>query len=121
MIQPVNASALPFTHLTGPSRSWSEAASQLKAAEADNHSPEAKASDEELRTVFRQFVGEAFYGQLLQSMRKTVGKPAYFHGGRGEEVFQAQLDQQLAQQMAEATGDTIADPMFELFQLPRAA
>ena len=72
-----------------------------------------------LREAFDDFVGQSFYGQLIGSMRKTVGKPAYFHGGRAEEVFQSQMDQQLAQQMSEATADTFTGPMFELFNLPR--
>jgi Rod binding domain-containing protein len=49
---------------------------------------------------------------MIKSMRSTVGKPAYFHGGRGEEVFRSQLDQTLAQHMTEATADRFADPMF---------
>ena len=73
----------------------------------------------DLRRVFNQFVGETFYGQLLSAMRKTVGRPAYFHGGRAEEVFQAQLDQVLGQRMAEASADSFAKPMFDLFCLSR--
>jgi peptidoglycan hydrolase FlgJ len=69
------------------------------------------------REVFRQFVGETVFGQMLSSMRKTVDKPAYFHGGRAEEVFQGQLDQELATQVAAASADRLADPMFELFML----
>jgi Rod binding domain-containing protein len=67
----------------------------------------------ELREHFTQFVGEAFYGQMLKAMRATVGKPAYFHGGRAEEVFQGQLDQQLAEHLTEATAAKFAEPMFE--------
>ncbi len=73
----------------------------------------------ELRKAFDSFVGQTFYGQLLQAMRKTVDKPAYFHGGRAEEVFQAQLDQILAERMTEATADQFTGPMFELFTMQR--
>jgi Rod binding domain-containing protein len=72
-----------------------------------------------LRETFDQFVGETFYGQMLSSMRKTVGKPAYFHGGRGEEVFQGQLDQMLSEQLAKASAAEFSGPMFELFALQR--
>ncbi|HWB07708.1 MAG TPA: rod-binding protein [Pirellulales bacterium] len=72
-----------------------------------------------LREAFDQFVGETFYGQMLGSMRKTVGKPAYFHGGRAEEVFQGQLDQVVAEQMAKANANSFTGPMFELFSLQR--
>jgi peptidoglycan hydrolase FlgJ len=73
----------------------------------------------ELRKAFDQFVGEAFYGQLLGAMRQTVGKPAYFYGGRAEEIFQGQLDQTMAEQLTEAGVTGFSDPMFELFTLQR--
>ncbi len=73
----------------------------------------------ELRKAFDQFVGEAFYGQLLGAMRKTVGEPAYFYGGRAEEIFQGQLDQTIAQEMTEAGANSFTGPMFELFNLQR--
>jgi len=69
-------------------------------------------SAEEVRDTFRQFVGEAFFGQMLKSMRSTQDKAAYFHGGHGEEVFQGQLDQVLSEEMTESSADQIADPMF---------
>lgn len=69
-------------------------------------------SAEEVQDTFRQFVGEAFFGQMLKSMRSTQGKAAYFHGGHAEEVFQGQLDQLLSEEMTESSADQIADPMF---------
>ncbi len=74
----------------------------------------------ELREAFDQFVGESFYGMLFKTMRQSVGKSAYFHGGRGEEVFQGQLDQMLSEKMSKASASSFSDPMFELFQLGRA-
>jgi peptidoglycan hydrolase FlgJ len=74
----------------------------------------------EVRDTFRKFVGEAFFGQMLKAMRSTQGKPAYFHGGRAEEVFQSQLDQVMSEHMTEASADKIADPMFRQ-QFPRQA
>ncbi len=73
-----------------------------------------------LRQAFDQFVGETFFSQMLSSMRKTQGKPAYFHGGRAEEIFQGQLDQVLSQQMTEASASQFSGPMFELFKLNRS-
>jgi hypothetical protein len=57
---------------------------------------------------------------MLKAMRATVGKPAYFHGGHAEEVFQAQLDQTMAEHMTEASASKLADPMFER-QFPHLA
>ena len=74
----------------------------------------------EAREAFDQFVGQTFFGQLMSSMRKTVGKPAYFHGGRAEEIFQSQLDQVLSEEMTNATADQFTGPMFELFMLGRS-
>jgi Rod binding domain-containing protein len=76
--------------------------------------------NEELREKFTQFVGEAFFGQMLKSMRATVGKPAYFYGGHAEEVFQGQLDQSMAEHLTKASASKFADPMFER-QFPQLA
>ncbi len=73
----------------------------------------------EVEEKFQQFVGESLFGQMLKSMRKSVPKSAYFHGGRGEEVFQQQLDQIVAEKMSRTSGDKFSGPMFELFQLQR--
>ncbi|MBX3424998.1 MAG: rod-binding protein [Pirellulales bacterium] len=69
-------------------------------------------SAEQLRDVYREFVGKTFFGQMLKSMRTTVGEAAYFHGGQAEKVWQSQLDEQLAEHMTVASADKFADPMF---------
>jgi len=73
----------------------------------------------QLKETFNDFVGQTFYGQMLAAMRKTVHKTPYFHGGRAEEVFQGQLDQTLAEHLADSTTDRFSGPMFELFSLQR--
>jgi hypothetical protein len=77
-------------------------------------------STEKLNETFTQFVGETFFAQMIKAMRSTVGKPAYFHGGRGEDVFQGRLDQQLAEHLTEASAAKIAEPLFER-QFPHLA
>jgi peptidoglycan hydrolase FlgJ len=79
----------------------------------------SKVSQKELREAFDDFVGQTFYSQMLSAMRKTVDKPAYFHGGQAEEVFQAQLDQTLSERLADATAEQFTGPMFDLFNMPR--
>ncbi len=74
----------------------------------------------ELREAFDSFVGQTFFQQMLGAMRKTVDKPAYFHGGRAEEVFQGQLDQVLSEHMTKASAAEFTDPLFELYSLKRA-
>ena len=75
------------------------------------------AAQSEAREKFDSFVGETFYGQMLSAMRKTVGKAAYFDGGRAEEIFRGQLDQVIAQDLAKSTAQNFTGPMFELFSL----
>jgi Rod binding domain-containing protein len=79
---------------------------------------EQLAGAQQLKDAYTDFVGKTFFGQLLKSMRSTLGKPAYFHGGQTEEVFRSQLDQHLADHMTEASADQIAEPMFRQ-QFPR--
>ena len=74
----------------------------------------------ELREAFTDFVGQSFFSQVLSQMRKTVGKPAYFHGGMGEDLFQARLDEVLVEHLSEATGESFSQPMYELFMLGRS-
>ena len=77
------------------------------------------AEEEGLRQTFDEVVGELLFGQMLKSMRKTVGKPAYFHGGKAEEIFTGQLDQVLSQKLTAASAHQVTGPMFELFTLSR--
>lgn len=73
----------------------------------------------ELKEKFTEFVGQTLFGSMLASMRKTLGKPAYMHGGRTEEVFQQQLDQVIVEDLTEASADSIASPMFDLFKMQK--
>ncbi len=99
---PPAATTSALSDLTGP-------ISQAKAPEKPN----------EARETFDKFVGEVFYGQLLKAMRSTQSKPAYFHGGRAEEVFQQQFDQVLTEELTESGAAQFTGPMFELFNMSR--
>ncbi len=76
-------------------------------------------SDGETKAKFQEILGELLFGQMLKSMRQTVGKPAYFHGGRGEEAFTQQLDQILAQKMSRSAGEQFLGPMYEMWSSAR--
>ncbi len=80
-----------------------------------------KPTEDPLREAFQDFVGQTLFGSMLASMRKTLDKPAYMHGGRAEEVFQQQLDQHIVEDMTQASAASISDPMFDLFNLQRRA
>jgi peptidoglycan hydrolase FlgJ len=90
-------------------------ANRATSLEKGNASP----NDAEVRKTFDSVLGELLFGQMLKSMRKTQGKPAYFHGGQAEEIFTQQLDQVLAQKMSETSADQFVAPMYDLFMLQR--
>lgn len=79
----------------------------------------ATGEDAESREAFQKFVGQTFFGQLLQQMRKTTGDNPYFNGGQAEKMFTAQLDQVLAEKLSDASAASFADPMYDLFMLNR--
>lgn len=65
-----------------------------------------------LREAFDQSIGSTFFRQMLKSLRSSTGKPAYFHGGQAEEIFQSQLDEILISDLASATGDSFSSELF---------
>lgn len=65
-----------------------------------------------LPEAFDQFVGDTFFRQMLKSLRSTTGKPAYFHGGQAEEIFQSQMDELLITDMVKATKDSFSADLF---------
>ena len=77
-------------------------------------------SARELKKAYTDFIGKTFFGQMMKAMRSTVDKPAYFHGGKAEEIFSTQLDQQMADSMSNASAGQISEPMFER-QFPQQA
>jgi len=68
----------------------------------------------ELKEAFTDFVGQSFFGELVKQMRATLDKPAYFHGGLGEDIFQSQLDQILVERISDASAASFSEPMYEL-------
>jgi len=74
----------------------------------------------ELQKAFTDFVGQTFFGELVKQMRATVHKPAFFHGGMGEDIFQSQLDQILVERISETSAASFSDPMYQLLMAPRS-
>lgn len=113
-IQPNNA--LTQQQVLAPANNLPKPAFMLAA---DNAS--AGSASSELKEAFHDFVGQTFFGQMIQAMRSTQQPAAYFHGGRAEEIFQGQFDQVLAEKLSDASAEKIADPMFELFMMKRSS
>jgi Rod binding domain-containing protein len=74
------------------------------------------AADDRLRDAADRLVGTVFYGTLLRQMRDSKLKGKYGHGGRGEEIFQAQLDQRFAEQAGQASSNALADAIYREFR-----
>lgn len=100
-----NISHLPATTLTP-----AKAPPALLGGDQKGDDPVADARD--LKQTFAQFVGETFFGQMLKSMRSTVGEPAFVHGGMAERQFQAQLDQHLSRDMAASGANPFTEGLF---------
>jgi Rod binding domain-containing protein len=73
--------------------------------------------DAELRTTFQKAVAGTMFAQMLKSMRSTVGKPAYLHGGQAEDMFQSQLDQELVAQFSETNGSPYIEKLYRQFRV----
>jgi hypothetical protein len=74
----------------------------------------------ELKQAFTDFVGQTFFGELMKQMRSTLDKPAFFHGGMGEDIFQSQLDQILVERISDVSAAKVSDPMYRLLMAPRS-
>ena len=90
-----------------------ETLGQRVAKQAENDQPS------ELREKFQDFVGQTFFAEMIKSLRSSQKGAAYFNGGRAEEIFQGQFDQLMTEHLSDASAKSIADPMFELFQMGR--
>jgi flagellar protein FlgJ len=81
-----------------------------------NVQPPAPEQDK-TRETFQEFVGQVLFGQMLSAMRSTTKEVPYFHGGRAEEVFRNQLDQEWAKELTKTSAERFSDPMFELMMM----
>ncbi len=113
--------AYAHPHVSGTNApAWSPSLTNQPVALSQPQAPATgSADDARLHEAFNDFVGETFYGQMLQSLRKSVAKSPRFSGGRGEEVFTGQLDQVLAQKLAKTSGDKLSGAMYRLFTARR--
>lgn len=65
-----------------------------------------------LRDTAGKAVGSAFYGTIFQMMRQSPFKTDIGHGGRGEEVFSAQLHGIFAERMGECRNHNLSDVLY---------
>ena len=65
-----------------------------------------------LRQAAAQFES-VFVTMLMKQMRATIQKSEMFHGGRGEEIFQGMMDQQIAKDASSGNGLGIGRMIYE--------
>lgn len=66
----------------------------------------------QLRELSGEIVGSIFYGTLLRTMRESVLKGEYGHGGRGEDIFAAQLHGLFAERLGAAKQNPLAESLY---------
>ena len=66
-----------------------------------------------LRETTGEVLGSVFFGTLLKTMRESGLEGPYGHGGRGEEMFAAQLHGLLAERMGIATKAGLGDVLYD--------
>lgn len=103
------ATAMPMRHDgVAPTIGGSDFTSALAAAgRAD--------SDEQLRTAAEQLVSHALLTPMMKMMRDDPFKTELFHGGQAEDMFAAQLDQQLAEDMASQMSLDVVEAVYNRF------
>lgn len=76
----------------------------------------AGASREQRRAMLRraseEMVGVTFFGEMLKLARNSKLKGELGHGGRGEEVFGGQLDQELARRVGAGMKNSLSEAIY---------
>lgn len=84
---------------------------------ANGLQPSAVGGDEKLQQTFQETVAGLFFGELVKSLRSTVGEPAYLHGGQAERMFESQMDQYLVEDLAQSTGQGLVGDLYRQFRV----
>jgi len=90
----------------------------VKVEAANNLKPAGEIANRgrtQLRKAADEVVGQVFYGTMLRQLRSSTLQGKYGHGGRGEEVFQAQLDQVLANRAGAAQSSDMSDAIVKRY------
>lgn len=69
-----------------------------------------------LRQMSEEMVGATFFGQMLKSSRNSPLKGTFGHGGRGEDVFGAQLDLELARRAGRGMKNSLSEAIYRRYE-----
>ena len=87
----------------------------MSAVSSLSGKPDAASRESEVKKVFQEFAAGTFYREMLGALRKGTGKPAYFHGGYAEDVFRAEMDRHIVDDLAAKHGESFAGPLYDNF------
>ncbi len=104
-----------MTPLSGIQTNVQQSSLLTPVGQAPSELQQPAASSPELKEAFQKFVAGTFYKQMFKALRSAQGKPAYFHGGQAEEMFQSQLDQQISDDLASRDGNGFSENLFSAF------
>jgi len=68
-----------------------------------------------LRQAVDEMVGVTFFGPMLKMAHNSALKGKYGHGGRGEEMFQAQLDMELARRVGRGMKNGLSESIYQRY------
>lgn len=68
-----------------------------------------------LKEVTSQFLSAALYLPLMKQMREDPFKTEMFHGGMGEDMFNQQMDQQMADRLASSSSGQLGESIYKRF------
>ncbi len=88
---------------------------QVSQIEPPTAAPKQNEELARLKEVTGRVVGSVFYGEMLRAMRESKLKGSFGHGGRGEEVFSAQLHDMLAERMGQSRGNGLSKLLYDRF------
>ncbi len=71
--------------------------------------------ERQLKRAADELVGTVFFGEVFKAMRNSTLKGKFGHGGRGEEVFSAQLHEVLAKRMGRSARLGINESLYRRF------
>ena len=72
-------------------------------------------SKDAAQEIFNDFVAGTFFKQMLKALRSTEGKTAYIDGGQAEKMFRSQMDQELAEDLADSHGEMFSKSLYSSF------
>ena len=86
-------------------------------ATSGNQTPRATPNEKELevKEKFQDFVAGTFYGTMMKSLRTSLKKTPYMHGGQAEDIFQSQLDNHFSDALAKSHGGRFADGLYQSY------